>query len=80
MPETSPSVWWRCSEFWTCSSRLAGLKPVSLRTVWRTFTDDHRLPPSTHWLLLASIGGAHLHGFPAPDSDFDPRGANVATA
>jgi RNA repair pathway DNA polymerase beta family len=26
-------------------------------------------------LLFANINGAHLHGFPTPDSDFDLRGA-----
>src|SRR5882762_4993070 len=28
-------------------------------------------------LLLATISGAHLYGFPSPDSDFDLRGAHV---
>src|SRR6266853_469500 len=28
-------------------------------------------------LLFASISGAHLYGFPSPDSDFDLRGAHV---
>src|SRR5947199_20183 len=28
-------------------------------------------------LLLATINGAHLYGFPSPDSDFDLRGARV---
>jgi predicted nucleotidyltransferase len=26
---------------------------------------------------LATISGAHLYGFPSPDSDFDLRGAHV---
>ena len=26
-------------------------------------------------LLFATISGAHLYGFPSPDSDFDLRGA-----
>src|SRR6058998_61944 len=28
-------------------------------------------------LMFASISGAHLYGFPSPDSDFDLRGAHV---
>src|SRR6059058_5752705 len=28
-------------------------------------------------LLFASISGAHLYGFPSPDSDYDLRGAHV---
>src|SRR5436189_1485320 len=27
-------------------------------------------------LLFATISGAHLYGFPSPDSDFDLRGAH----
>ncbi|MBS0261845.1 MAG: nucleotidyltransferase domain-containing protein [Planctomycetes bacterium] len=34
--------------------------------------DDHSYP-----LLFATISGAHLYGFPSPDSDFDLRGAHV---
>src|SRR4026209_663987 len=28
-------------------------------------------------LLFATISGAHLYGFPSPDSDFDLRGVHV---
>ena len=28
-------------------------------------------------LLFATVSGAHLYGFPSPDSDFDLRGAHV---
>ena len=28
-------------------------------------------------LIFATISGAHLYGFPSPDSDFDLRGAHV---
>ena len=28
-------------------------------------------------MLFATISGAHLYGFPSPDSDFDLRGAHV---
>jgi hypothetical protein len=27
--------------------------------------------------MFATISGAHLHGFPSPDSDFDLRGAHI---
>lgn len=30
-----------------------------------------------HPLLFVTISGAHLYGFPSPDSDFDLRGAHV---
>ncbi len=30
-----------------------------------------------HPLLFATISGAHLYGFPSPDSDFDLRGAHI---
>ena len=29
-------------------------------------------------LLFATISGAHLYGFPSPDSDFDLRGVHRA--
>ncbi len=35
-------------------------------------TAEHRYP-----LLFATISGAHLYGFPSPDSDYDIRGAHV---
>src|SRR3954453_15958070 len=28
-------------------------------------------------LLFATVSGAHLYGFPSPDSDYDLRGAHV---
>src|SRR5438552_1225994 len=33
---------------------------------------EHRYP-----LIFATISGAHLYGFPSPDSDFDLRGVHV---
>jgi predicted nucleotidyltransferase len=30
-----------------------------------------------HPLLFATISGAHLYGFPSPDSDYDLRGAHI---
>src|SRR5258708_6893694 len=33
---------------------------------------EHRYP-----LLFVTISGAHLYGFPSPDSDFDLRGVHV---
>jgi uncharacterized protein len=44
-------------------------------------TDDPRLQrivaAQPYPLLFATISGAHLYGFPSPDSDFDMRGAHV---
>jgi predicted nucleotidyltransferase len=46
-----------------------------------TMTIDSRLHPvvaaQPYPLLFATISGAHLYGFPSPDSDFDLRGAHV---
>jgi uncharacterized protein len=33
-----------------------------------------------HPLLFATISGAHLYGFPSPDSDFDLRGVHILPA
>jgi len=30
-----------------------------------------------HPLVFATISGAHLYGFPSPDSDYDLRGAHI---
>jgi predicted nucleotidyltransferase len=42
---------------------------------------DPRLHPivaaQPHPLLFATISGAHLYGFPSPDSDYDLRGVHV---
>ena len=38
----------------------------------------HRIVAAqTYPLLFATISGAHLYGFPSPDSDYDLRGAHV---
>ena len=34
--------------------------------------EQHQYP-----LIFATISGAHLYGFPSPDSDFDLRGVHV---
>ena len=42
---------------------------------------DPRLEPivasQPYPLLFATISGAHLYGFPSPDSDFDLRGVHI---
>lgn len=38
----------------------------------RTIAENHPYP-----LLFASISGAHLYGFPSPDSDYDLRGVHI---
>lgn len=46
-----------------------------------SLADDPRLKrivdEQPYPLLFATISGAHLYGFPSPDSDFDLRGAHV---
>jgi hypothetical protein len=40
--------------------------------------DGHRIVAAQPYpLLFATFSGAHLYGFPSPDSDFDPLGAHV---
>ena len=49
-------------------------------TVGPTIIDPrlHRIVAAQPYpLLFATISGAHLYGFPSPDSDFDLRGAHV---
>lgn len=41
----------------------------------RSEVNRHQYP-----LLFATISGAHLYGFPSPDSDYDLRGAHVLPA
>ena len=46
----------------------------------RTSIDSrlHRIVAAQPYpLLFATISGAHLYGFPSPDSDIDLRGAHV---
>src|ERR1700690_3264771 len=46
----------------------------------RTIIDPslHRIVAAQPYpLLFATISGAHLYGFPSPDSDFDLRGVHV---
>src|SRR5437764_6860921 len=38
----------------------------------RAQVEDHPYP-----LLFATVSGAHLYGFPSPDSDFDLRGSHI---
>jgi uncharacterized protein len=42
---------------------------------------DPRIPPiiaaQPYPLLFATISGAHLYGFPSPDSDYDLRGVHI---
>lgn len=41
----------------------------------REIAREHRYP-----LLFATVSGAHLYGFPSPDSDYDLRGVHVLPA
>lgn len=38
---------------------------------------ERRVQSHPYPLLFATISGAHLYGFPSPDSDFDLRGAHI---
>ena len=38
----------------------------------RAFVERQRIEP-----LFVTVSGAHLYGFPSPDSDYDLRGAHV---
>lgn len=38
---------------------------------------NHIVAAQPYPLLFATISGAHLYGFPSPDSDFDLRGAHI---
>jgi uncharacterized protein len=38
---------------------------------------DHIVAAQPYPLIFATISGAHLYGFPSPDSDYDLRGAHV---
>src|ERR1700742_2763548 len=38
----------------------------------KRIAEEHPYP-----LLFVTISGAHLYGFPSPDSDYDLRGAHV---
>jgi hypothetical protein len=40
--------------------------------ILRQMTAEHPYP-----LLFATVSGAHLYGFPSPDSDYDLRGAHI---
>src|SRR5688500_1266490 len=46
-----------------------------------TMTNDPRLLAEVaahrHPLLFVTVSGAHLYGFPSPDSDYDLRGVHV---
>jgi hypothetical protein len=50
------------------SVRRTHVSPVQLFTV---------VSQQPYPLLFATISGAHLYGFPSPDSDYDLRGVHV---
>jgi len=45
---------------------------MNIPPVVQQYVDDHSYP-----LVFATLSGAHLYGFPSPDSDFDIRGSHV---
>lgn len=46
--------------------------PVNVRPILEKVVRD-----APHPLLFATVSGAHLYGFPSPDSDYDLRGVHV---
>jgi predicted nucleotidyltransferase len=46
-----------------------------MNEILRNEVKRHRYP-----LLFATVSGAHLYGFPSPDSDYDLRGAHILPA
>jgi uncharacterized protein len=64
-----------CAEYCMSNKRCCGTSMPS------RMTPDPRLnrivAAQPYPLLFATISGAHLYGFPSPDSDFDLRGAHV---
>jgi predicted nucleotidyltransferase len=53
-------------------------KPVEAAKGMKVDSRLHRIVAGQPYpLLFATISGAHLYGFPSPDSDFDLRGAHV---
>src|SRR5262245_23674516 len=62
----------------TASSSRHGRKLQDARLAKASMTIDlrlHRIVAAQPYpLLFATISGAHLYGFPSPDSDFDLRG------
>ena len=49
--------------------------PIVIDQRVRAAADAHPYP-----LVFATVSGAHLYGFPSPDSDWDLRGAHVLSA
>src|SRR6188768_1542999 len=45
---------------------------MNTETLLRKQVDAHPYP-----MLFATVSGAHLYGFPSPDSDYDLRGVHV---
>jgi predicted nucleotidyltransferase len=45
---------------------------MSIPSVVQQYVNDHSYP-----LVFATLSGAHLYGFPSPDSDYDIRGSHV---
>src|SRR3954471_22077643 len=41
---------------------------------------QHILAQQPHPLLFVTVSGAHLYGFPSPDSDYDLRGVHLLLA
>lgn len=56
-------------------TRHAGAPSIEVPELVSRTIDAHAYP-----LVFATISGAHLYGFPSPDSDYDIRGVHVLPA
>ena len=67
---------------WQQSRQRNGLAADDRWELWNvenlaTDAGKVRITRYSYPLLFATISGAHLYGFPSPDSDYDLRGAHV---
>lgn len=69
-----------CGTCGACVERREAFSLANIPTLLFMTIDSrlHRIVAAQPYpLLFATISGAHLYGFPSPDSDFDLRGAHV---
>ena len=59
------------------SHRAPGVGPVGELAMMHDHAAQKQVERHPYPLLFATISGAHLYGFPSPDSDFDLRGVHL---
>src|SRR5262249_19052729 len=60
-----------------CSSTRGSQHRAGMRTSMYDASLHSVIAVQPHPLLFVTISGAHLYGFPSPDSDYDLRGVHV---